>query len=74
MFRSVKLALLTLACSLMLLHNLTPHIHHSGLITDEFEIKRIAPNKAGLLQEIFQLDLGCNHLEEASQSKFDFTT
>lgn len=72
MLKWLRIWMMMTACTIVLLHNFTPHIHHSGLTEDGIDVKVSSPQRAGLLQEIFQLDLGCNHLEEANQSKFNY--
>jgi len=71
MLNGLRNTLLFMACSLMLLHNFTPHLHQSEIGIDGPVVKLNAAVKSGLLQEVFQVDLGCNHLEEASKSKFN---
>jgi hypothetical protein len=71
MLNGLRNTLLFMACSLMLLHNFTPHLHQSEIGIDGPVVKLNAAIKSGLLQEVFQVDLGCNHLEEASKSKFN---
>ena len=73
MLKSIRDTLLLLACSLLLLHNFTPHIHQSEQGVKGPVVKLSVAKKVGLLQDVFQIDLGCNHLEEANQSKFDYT-
>ncbi len=72
MLTGLKNGILVLACSLLMLHNFTPHTHHAGPEDDGLFMKNSIPQRTGLLQKVFQVDLGCNHLEEASQTKFNY--
>ncbi|MEO9482455.1 MAG: hypothetical protein ABJG47_03380 [Ekhidna sp.] len=73
--RHFKTISLVLAGALLLLHTFIPHQHHSELDEAEhIEQHQQADDLFDLLQLVFHIDLGGDHLEDFKTASFTFTS